>query len=180
MISGKSWKVGLLCYLHLTGTIAHNILRLSDVRQAKFVLRHLNKIHAVASYKQLAVASVQNCLDECVTDTICKSVNFMPNQTSVDDKKTKDHSCELVDKDLTDDYEYVDKPGWKHYDTGRSTLTRIIHYSTGMCIFPEQYNSGCHQSGDSDVELRSGSDCDSILAYFEFNRDTGIKKGIQK
>ena len=169
----KTFKTVLLCYLHLTCVLTHNILRLPNVRQAKFVLRHIDKVHATASYKQLMVASVQNCLDECVTDTSCKSTNFMKNQTSTDDLKTKDHYCELVAQDLTDKSEYVDKPGWKHYDTGRSMLTRIIHTYTGYCFYPEAL-SDCSSASDSWMELRSSAThCDSIMAYFEYDRDTG-------
>lgn len=88
------WKSTLkfLCLLHLIllscGVArAHNILRLENVRQAKFVLRHVDKVHVTAAFKELAVASVQNCLDECVTHSSCKSVNYMHNETSSNDLK---------------------------------------------------------------------------------------------
>lgn len=169
----ETLKIALFCYLHLTAVITHNILRLPNIRQAKFVLRHINKIHATASYKQFMVASVQNCLNDCVSDTSCKSTNFMKNLTSVDDKKTKDHYCELVAEDLTDKSEYVDKPGWKHYDTGRTVLTRIIHQYSGHCFYPEGYGSCDTTAVDSWVDLRQTSYCDDILAYFEYDRDSG-------
>ena len=88
------WKIILkfLCFFQLLllsceVAHAHNILRLDNVRQAKFVLRHVDKVHATAAFKELAVASVQNCLDDCVTHSSCKSVNYMHNETSSNDLK---------------------------------------------------------------------------------------------
>lgn len=158
----------------------HNILRLPNVRQAKFVLRHVDQVHAEASFQQIAVASVQNCLDECVTHSSCKSINYFHNETAPSDLATKHHPCELVAQDLTDRSDYVGKPGWKHYDTGRTRLTRILHYQTGYCYFPVNFGSCDVPTVDSSIVLRSGVDCDSILAYFEYDRDTGIFKNYQK
>ncbi|XP_066930686.1 uncharacterized protein [Clytia hemisphaerica] len=164
----------ILAYLHLSAVFTHNIIRSpSDgYNQARFVLRHINKVHATAHYSQSNVTCIAKCVDKCVTDTNCKSVNFFLNQ---DSDTLPDDICQLVSSDLTDKYEYTEKPGWKHYDTGRSVLTRITVPAGSGCMFPES-GSDCSYVSTNSLELRTGDECNSVRAYFEYDRDAGTLK----
>lgn len=153
-------------YLQAVSIFAHNIIRLKETRQARFVLRHVDRVHAMAHFSELTVYSEQVCADKCVAHSSCKSFNYY------DVPDTDDNTCQLVAEDLTDRYEYVARAGWKHFDTGRSMLTRLEQDSTGYCYYVEN-GANCHDVATTDIELRSGSECKSISAYFEYDRDSG-------
>ncbi|XP_066920882.1 uncharacterized protein [Clytia hemisphaerica] len=145
-------------------TIAHNILRIDDTRIAKFVLRHEDKVHVTPHYKELNIEEEAACVDRCVTETQCKSVNFYKNDTDAEESK-----CQLVAEDIDDLNEYMDRVGWRHLDTGKTSITRLKH-PNGYCWVPE-VSSPCDFSV-SNVELQplSSSKCQDISAYFDFDR----------
>ena len=105
---------------HLSITNGHNILRLEDTRLAKFVLRHTDRVHVTPHYKEFYILDEAACVDRCVTETECKSVNFYKNDADLEKSK-----CQLVDEDIDDKNEYVDRAGWRHLDTGTYQLPHI-------------------------------------------------------
>lgn len=101
-------------FFYLDIISAHNILRLEDTRLAKFILRHTDKVHVTSHYKEFYTQEEAACVDRCVTETECKSVNFYKDETDLEKSK-----CQLVDEDIDDQNEYVTRAGWRHLDTGR-------------------------------------------------------------
>jgi len=109
----------------------HNILRMSHTRRARFVLRHTGRVQGATHYRELVVADEAVCIDKCVADDPCKSINaHTVNSSAV--------ICQLVDKDITDNSDYAERPEWRHFDTGRSTLTRIRTKNGWFCLAPPQ------------------------------------------
>ena len=157
----------IISYIYLV--TCHNILRLPTVRQGRFELRHQNKVQSKDHYRELKVKTVEVCVDRCVADSQCKSVNFF--STGNDDAILD--FCQLVAYDVTDNSNYVDRTGWNHYDTGRTKVTRIKNRYTGECYVPDS-SSGCALSSSYIIPVPSSdSRCNSLEAYFEFDRDTG-------
>ncbi|XP_066917554.1 uncharacterized protein [Clytia hemisphaerica] len=148
-------------------SICHNILRWSDIRIAKFVLRHTDKVRAQTPYREFTIFDEAACIDRCVEDgsAPCKSVNFFRNETDVNQS-----ICQLLSADITDTNEYTNKPGWRHFDTGKTRLTRLMH-SDGYCFVP---NAASCVFSSSVLSLRPMSECDVIEAWFDFDRNTGI------
>eukprot|EP00111_Clytia_hemisphaerica_P023124 TCONS_00068018-protein len=154
----KAYKMEMfltICLLHMwcTGSVfSSNIIRMSDQNQATFVLKHRGKRPAQAPYKNITAEEVFDCADACTYDTRCKSINFVEDAS--DDDENVEENCQLVEYDRNDVNEYVDAPNVKHFDTGRSTLTRIIPWLTrqdGGCLI--NWGGGCDSSID-DIFLR--------------------------
>ena len=148
----------------------HNILRLSDTRVAKFVLRHADKVHAQQPYKEFVILDEAACIDRCVTDGAndCKSINFYKNSTDVESS-----ICQLINKDITDSNEYTDKTGWRHFDTGRSRITRLI-INNQYCYVPSTTSQCDFTTATVELQSLTSTKCNSIGAYFDFDRSTGV------
>ena len=104
----------------------HNILRTPSTRRAKFILRYTGRVQGATHYRELVVAEEAICIDRCVADDPCKSINAH----SVDSSTV---ICQLVDKDITDNRDFPERAGWRHFDTGRSRLTRIQTLDGSLC-----------------------------------------------
>lgn len=155
--------VQLSFYIYLVA--CHNIVRLPTVRKGEFEVRHVDKVQSKPHYLELKLESIQVCVDKCVADSQCKSVNFF-STGSLD-------TCQLVAYDITDNNNYTNRTGWKHYDTGRTKVTRLRERASGYCYIPE--TAGC-EIGDTYIISLPSSDnrCNSLDAYFRYNRDTGL------
>lgn len=119
----------VISLIHLLA--CHNILRTPKTRRAKFVLRHTDRVQGAVHYRELVVAAEAICIDRCVADDPCKSVNAHAVDSST-------VICQLVDKDITDNRDYPERPGWRHFDTGRSRVTRIRTLDGQFCIAPDK------------------------------------------
>ena len=168
MITNHSKFLYLFLYIHLCWS--HNILRIGNQRLAKFQRRHEGKVQAAAHYKEFPVGDLIICMDRCVADNPCKSFNFYNAQND-----QEQNVCQLVSSDITDGNNYVERLNWDHYDTGRSKLTRLRHRDNNYCYVPHQ-KQDCTFNGGAKISALSMSDskCSSILAYFEYDRHTGI------
>ena len=164
--NNMGWKIEhtFIFFLLITRTYTTNILRTPKKNYAKFILKHANKVHATAPYKSMTVRNLFICLDACTYETSCKSVNY--KDTGV----VLQNMCQLVANDRNDSPNYVDSPGWEHYDTGKTTLTKFltVHYS--LCVVPNSYS--CDGQGD-DLITANGDHCDQDYAYFDFDVDAG-------
>ena len=120
----KYFRDLLYLLFHCQCVLTHNILRLSDERSAKFILRHDGKVPSLQPYLAFNATCVEICMDRCVAKPPCKSVNYHKDW----------QTCQLVDYDITDGKDYVTKQGWMHYDTGRSRLTRIVDNTQNFCL----------------------------------------------
>ena len=147
----------------------HNILRTPTLRLARFELRHVDRVQSKPHFLEYKVKSIESCVNVCTAKPQCKSVNFFSNSS---DAEILD-ICQLVGDDVTDNNDYIARPGWKHYDTGRTKVTRLRQKTTGECYVPA--NQGCGLSGEYQMHLVSPSDtrCNDVDAYFEYDRDTG-------
>ena len=119
-------------------------------------------------FSQFNVSTTEVCMDQCVATPPCKSVNHNEDLGL----------CQLVNYDITDGKDYTPKEGgWMNYDTGRSRLTRLFSSSGSYCLLPQNTNP-CGISQSSDVHLvyrlTTNPHCQSIEAYYEFDRDSGL------
>ncbi|XP_066921298.1 uncharacterized protein [Clytia hemisphaerica] len=158
--------IGLLfqLFFYLDIISAHNILRLEDTRLAKFILRHTDKVHVTSHYKEFYTQEEAACVDRCVTETECKSVNFYKDETDLEKSK-----CQLVDEDIDDQNEYVTRAGWRHLDTGKSSITRLKH-PDGYCYAPIGANECDFTTSNIELHPISSLKCTSVSAYFDFDR----------
>ena len=165
-MKNKSGYICFILFLLLTSTSASNILRLPKTNQAHFILKEENKKHSTSPYKTFNVQSTFDCLDACTADSTngCKSVN-------VDESKDP-LECQLVVNDRNTVDSYVDAPGVKHYDTGKTTLTLFKSTTWGGCIVPSTLS--CKSITKTKLMYStSTSDCDELYAYYSFDTDTG-------
>ena len=160
------WKIEhtFIFFLLITRTYTTNILRTPKKNYAKFILKHANKVHATAPYKSMTVRNLFICLDACTYETSCKSANYK------DVGVVHQNLCQLVANDRNDSPNYVDSPGWGHYDTGKTTLTKFLTVYYNLCVVPQSYSC----DGSSDYLITANGDhCDQDYAYFDFDVDTG-------
>uniref|UniRef100_A0A7M5X5U8 Apple domain-containing protein n=2 Tax=Clytia hemisphaerica TaxID=252671 RepID=A0A7M5X5U8_9CNID len=145
---------------------AHNIVRLADQRFAKFILRHNGKVPAKQPYFIFSSDSLEVCFDRCVAETPCKSINY--NDVIKE--------CQHVDYDINDGRDYVIKPGFRHYDTGITSVTRILDVNRNYCI-TSTGSDPCNFGTPTFVYLYykpiSNPSCTGIEAYFDFDRAAG-------
>ena len=80
-----------------------------------FEIYQRNKRHITSAYNTFDVKTLFDCVDACVYDTSCKSVNV--------DKNNDPWKCELVADDRNTKNEYTDATGVHNYDTGKTGLT---------------------------------------------------------
>ena len=162
------WKIEhtFVFYLLISRATATNILRTPKKNYAKFVFKHANKVHATAPYKSMTVRNLFICLDTCTYETSCKSANYKDTGREADQQNL----CQLVANDRNDVPNYVDSIGWGHYDTGKTTLTKFLTLSYGLCVVPESYS--CKGQRD-DLITASGDKCNEDYAYFDFDVDAG-------
>ena len=68
---------------------------------------------------------------------------------------------------------YVDAPGYKHYDTGRTTLTRWLNenYGTGRCFVPQSLS--CEPETTNIILTSDVSDCSKPYAIFSYDFEKG-------
>lgn len=138
----------LVLHMWTKTVFSSNIIRLNDQNQATFVLKHNGKRHARPPYKNVTAEAVFDCADACTYDTRCKSINFVGD---VDD--VVEENCQLVEYDRNDVDEYVDDANVKHFDTGRSTLTKIIpSLNQNGCLIPWG-NSDCDSEKAADLRF---------------------------
>ncbi|XP_066930426.1 uncharacterized protein [Clytia hemisphaerica] len=162
MMRYKDLLFQLFFYLDIIS--AHNILRLEDTRLAKFILRHTDKVHVTSHYKEFYTQEEAACVDRCVTETECKSVSFYKDETDLEKSK-----CQLVDEDIDDQNEYVTRAGWRHLDTGKSSITRLKH-PDGYCYAPIGANECDFTTSNIELHPISSLKCTSVSAYFDFDR----------
>ena len=161
------WKIehSFIFLLLITRTCTTNILRTPTKNYAKFILKHANKVHATAPYKSMTVRNLFICLDACTYETSCKSANYK------DVGVVHQNLCQLVSNDRNDSPNYVDSPGWGHYDTGKTTLTKFeTKPMYNLCVVPDSYS--CDGQGDYLITA-NGDHCDQDYAYFDFDVDAG-------
>ena len=77
--------------------------------------------------------------------------------------------CQLVSNDRNDSPNYVDSPGWGHYYTGKTTLTKFLTVQYGLCVVPVSYSC----NGGEPLITANGDHCDQDYAYFDFDVDAG-------
>ncbi|XP_066926075.1 uncharacterized protein [Clytia hemisphaerica] len=161
-------KTVFVFYLLITASTASNILRLPKYNKAKFILKHNNKAHATSPYKTEPVRNLYKCLDKCTYDTQCKSVNF-------DERNPNSTQCQYVAQDRNDLDSYVDAPGIRHYDTGRTTLTKWVMTSyTSFCVVPETYSCDVTSANQKLMITSSTTHCEAEYAYFDYDIEYGI------
>ncbi|XP_066925352.1 uncharacterized protein [Clytia hemisphaerica] len=148
-------------------TYAHNILRLNELRSAKFILQQNGMVPTKQPYLEFKTDSVEICMDRCVAETPCKSINY--NDVTSE--------CQHVDYDVNDGREYINKTGFKHYDTGITQLTRILTISQTYCVTVITSDPCWHGDAPSQVYLYykpiSSDECQNIGAYYDFDRTSG-------
>ena len=160
-----TFRASILFYLLITASTASNILRLSKYNKAKFILKHNNKAHATAPYKTEPVRNLYKCLDKCTYDTQCKSVNF-------DERDPNNAQCQYVAQDRNDLDSYVDATGIRHYDTGRTTLTKwIMKQYSSFCVVPDSLS--CDKTGTLMI-TDDTMHCSADYAYYDFDVETGV------
>jgi len=158
-------KFVIVLYLLLTHTLASNILRLPKVNQAHFILKDVNKKHATSPYKTFNVDSTFDCVDSCTFDTSCKSVNV--------DENSQPNECQLVAADRNTADSYVTAAGFKHYDTGKTTLTLFRNQYWTSCIVPRTLSCDASTTATELMFTTQTDRCDQLYAYFSYDVDTG-------
>ena len=157
-------RIFITLYLLSTNTLASNILRLPSTNHANFIWKEVDKKHATAPYKTVTTRTTFDCLDVCTFENSCKSVNV--NEAS------DPHECQLVADDRNTVDSYVSAPGFKHFDTGKTTLTRFRNAFWASCIVPKTLS--CDASVDTQLMFTTQLDrCDQLYAYFNFDLETG-------
>ena len=154
----------LLVYSLVRFTHQSNILRLSNENQAVFSLRYKDKRHATSPFKTIDVNNLFECVDACLYDTSCKSVNVVENVTP--------WRCELVAADRNTNDNYVTANGVHHYDTGWSRLTRITTPDGAHCWVPNSRSCTATANDLIVIEMTTAL-CQEKYAYFNFDPSTG-------
>ncbi|XP_066916415.1 uncharacterized protein [Clytia hemisphaerica] len=167
MKRARIFSLLMVLKIHLIN--AHNILRLADQRSAKFLLRHDGKVPNREPYIEFKTDSVEVCMDRCVAGAPCKSINY--NSTL--------QTCQHIDYDINDGKDYGTKPGWQHYDTGKTQLTRILDGTQNYCVTNTE-SDPCNPGSGSYYYLRykpiTDASCTGIEAYYEFDETLGTIK----
>ncbi|XP_066910743.1 uncharacterized protein [Clytia hemisphaerica] len=147
----------------------HNIIRLDDQRFAKFILRHIDKVPTKPHFYEFQSDSLEVCFDRCVATTPCISINY--NMTG--------KRCQLVNYDINMGKDYEARSGWQHFDTGRTSIVRILSSDKNYCITIESEDQ-CNPSFTSTSEHSllykeiNRAACKGVGAYFDFDRFTGV------
>ena len=102
----------------------HNIIQLNDQRFAKFVLRHIDKVPTTQHFYEFQSDSLEICFDRCVATTPCISINY-----NIGSKQ-----CQLVNYDINTGKDYEARSGWQHFDTGRTSIIRILSSDKNYCM----------------------------------------------
>lgn len=163
----RIWNFILLyfCAIDILTIDASNILRYTDYNQATFILKETGKKHATAPFSTTTVQEAYECLDTCTDHSSCKSVNINENTSPL--------GCELVNNDRNSLDSYVDAPGYKHYDTGKTTLSRWVNeeYGTGKCFVPQSLS--CEPVTSQIVLATDVSHCSKPYAIFSYDFEKG-------
>ena len=157
----------LLYFLVVELTIdASNILRRDGFNQATFVLKDVDKKQFYSPYSITTVDETYQCLDICTDHASCKSVNINENTTPL--------GCELVSRDRNSYNYYTNAPGYKHYDTGKTTLSRWVTrgYGMGRCLVPETLS--CEVTTANIILSSDATQCEKPHAYFSYDFDNGV------
>ena len=153
------------CAIDIISIGASNILRFPEYNQATFILKETDKKHASTPFSTTTVQEVHECFDACTDHSSCKSVNINQNTSPL--------GCELVANDRNSLDSYVDAAGYKHYDTGKTKLSRWTNaaYGTARCFIPKSMS--CVPE-TSDIYLTSDpSHCSKPYAIWSYDFETG-------
>ena len=131
-----------------------------------FTLCQKDSRHITSAYKILNVDTLFDCVDACVYDTSCKSVNV--------DKNTDPWKCELVTADRNTNNKYVTATGVHNYDTGKITLTLILNNGGTACLVSQGHVCEFTSSYISVIVETDMSICNTHrAALFYYNADLG-------
>ena len=132
-----------------------------------FTKYQTNKSHATAPFRTFEVDGLFDCVDACVYDVSCKSINL--------DKNTDPPKCELVANDRNSQNQYVSAANVTNYDTGKTRITRIYNHDLTRCLVSEDLLCDFTVSW---IKVRVETDtnvCNTHrAALFSFDADLGI------
>ena len=131
-----------------------------------FEIYQRNKRHITSAYNTFDVKTLFDCVDACVYDTSCKSVNV--------DKNNDPWKCELVADDRNTKNEYTDATGVHNYDTGKTGLTLITNDGGTACLISSGHVCEFTSSYISVIVETDMSICNTHrAALFYYNVDLG-------
>ena len=152
----RIWNLIILyfCAIDILTIDASNILRYTDYNQATFVLKETGKKHATAPFSTTVQQKHTNVLIHVPT-------------------MAAPLGCELVNNDRNSLDSYVDAPGYKHYDTGKTTLSRWVNeeYGTGKCFVPQSLS--CEPVTSQIILATDVSHCSKPYAIFSYDFEKG-------